>query len=130
MQLNFQTTKKREIIDITEDLQRTVKESSLEKGLVHVAVLHTTCAITTADMDPETDLDYLDAFEQLVPKLNYRHPHDPSHTPDHILSLLIGTQLVLSVEHGEINLGSWQRIILIEFDGPRERKLQITPIKS
>jgi thiamine phosphate synthase YjbQ (UPF0047 family) len=74
--------------------------------------------LTTADLDPGTDLDLLDAFDAIIPKLNYRHPHDPTHVPDHILSTLIGTSLLLPVKDREPLLGEWQRIVLVECDGP------------
>jgi secondary thiamine-phosphate synthase enzyme len=73
----------------------------------------------------------LDAFEAMIPKLRYRHPHNPAHVRDHILSALIGTSVALPFENGEILLGTWQRVVMIELDGPRERKivLTITPEK-
>ena len=121
--LNVKTTKKREIVDITDEVRKLLRNSS---GICHVNVLHTTAALTTADLDPGTDLDMLDAFEAMVPKLKYRHPHNPSHVPDHILSSLIGTAISLPVEKGELLLGTWQRVILVELDGPRERSLIVT----
>jgi secondary thiamine-phosphate synthase enzyme len=89
-------------------------------------ILHTTAALTTADLDPGTDLDMLDAFEAMIPKLRYRHPHNPEHVPDHILSALIGTSVALPFERGKLILGTWQRVVLIELDGPRERQLVVT----
>jgi secondary thiamine-phosphate synthase enzyme len=114
------TRSKRQIVDITENVQKLLPQSS---GVCFVNVLHTTAALTTADLDPGTDLDMLDAFDAMMPKLNYRHPHNPAHVPDHILSSLIGTALTLPVESGELMLGTWQRVILVELDGPREREL-------
>ena len=78
-QITFQTTSKKQILDITEDVQAFVDSSGQENGLCHVFVLHTTAAITTADLDPGTDLDMLDAFEAIIPTLQYRHPHNPDH---------------------------------------------------
>ena len=72
----------------------------------------------------------LDAIDEIIPKIKYRHPHDPSHTPDHILSALIGTSLTLPVENGRLVLGTWQRILLIDFDGPREREILINLLQS
>ena len=97
-----------------------------QSGTCTVFVLHTTAALTSADLDPGTDLDMLDAFEAMVPKLRYRHPHDPSHVGDHILSALIGTSVSLPVENGKLLLGTWQRVILLEFDGPRQRELAVS----
>lgn len=87
---------------------------------------HTTATLTTADLDPGTDLDMLDAFDAMMPKLKYRHPHNPSHAPDHILSSIIGPSLTVPFKDGNLVLGTWQRIVLIELDGPRRRKLVIT----
>jgi secondary thiamine-phosphate synthase enzyme len=92
-------------------------------GICQLNLLHTTAALTTADLDPGTDLDMLDAFEIMVPKLDYRHEHNPEHVPDHILSAMIGTSVSLAVEAGLLLLGTWQRVVLIELDGPREREL-------
>ncbi|HWR15548.1 MAG TPA: secondary thiamine-phosphate synthase enzyme YjbQ [Terriglobales bacterium] len=122
--LSIKTHKKREIIDITDQVQEALGTD--RNGVCHLTVLHTTAALTTADLDPGTDLDILDAFEAIVPKLRYRHPHDPSHVPDHILSALIGTSVTQPVEKGRLLLGTWQRIVLVELDGPRTRNVVAT----
>ncbi len=122
------TRRKREVVDVTERVESLVRRSGAEEGVVTLHVLHTTAAVTTADLDPGTDLDYLDAFEVMVPKLNYRHPHNPEHTPDHILSALVGTSASVPFAAGELVLGTWQRLVLLEFDGPRSRQLVVTLI--
>jgi secondary thiamine-phosphate synthase enzyme len=121
--LRIKTHKKREIIDITDVVQQQL---GTKTGVCHFTVLHTTAALTTADLDPGTDLDMLDAFEAIIPKLRYRHPHDPSHVPDHILSALIGTSVTQPVDKGQLVLGTWQRIVLVELDGPRDREVVVT----
>ena len=122
--VKIRTHEKREILDITETIQSQVAGQVEEfSGICHLSILHTTAALTTADLDPGTDLDMLDAFEKMVPKLHYRHPHDPQHVPDHILSTLIGTSVGIPVGNGELLLGTWQRIVLVELDGPRQREL-------
>src|SRR5690349_4188863 len=126
---SVKTRRKREVLDITDYVERLIAGEK-QTGTCSLFVLHTTAALTTADLDPGTDLDLLDAFEALVPKLNYRHPHNPTHTPDHILSALIGTSLSLPVKSGELLLGQWQRLILIEFDGPRSREVAATFISE
>ena len=122
--LSIKTHKKREILDITDVIERELGKSS--SGVCHVLVLHTTAALTTADLDPGTDLDMLDALEAMIPKLRYRHPHNPAHVPDHILSALIGTSLSLPFEKKNLLLGTWQRVVLVELDGPRERELAVS----
>jgi secondary thiamine-phosphate synthase enzyme len=126
MRLTIQTAKKREVLDITEQVESALRRTASGKdGFCHLSVLHTTAALTTADLDPGTDLDLLDAFEHMIPKLRYRHPHDPSHVADHILSALIGTSVSIPVENGRLVLGTWQRIVLVELDGPRQRQIVI-----
>src|SRR3954463_3126715 len=125
--IKVNTSKKREVVDLTDDLQKVIEKSYAKvSGFCQLSVLHTTAALTTADLDPGTDLDMLDAFEHLVPKLNYRHPHNPAHVPDHILSALIGTSLSLPFEKKKLLLGTWQRVVLVELDGPRERELAVS----
>lgn len=119
--LTFATAEKRQVIDITEAVQQAIAPGN--SGVCVLNVLHTTAALTTADLDPGTDLDMLDAFEAMVPRLHYRHPHNPAHVPDHIISALIGTSLALPVEAGHLVLGTWQRVVLMEFDGPRKRQV-------
>ncbi len=125
--ITVKTQQKRQVIDITAQVNEIIQKSRLEEdGVCFVHVLHTTAALTTADLDPGTDLDMLDFFAAITPKLNYRHPHNPEHAPDHILSAMLGTGVSAPVERGALVLGGWQRIILVELDGPRERELAIS----
>jgi secondary thiamine-phosphate synthase enzyme len=130
MTVTFKTTKKKQILDITEEVQQYLKDQKVESGLCHLFVKHTTAALTTADLDAGgTDQDYLDAFEEIMPKLNYRHPHNPGHVVDHILSSIIGPDVTIPIYNGELDLGVWQRAILVELDGPREREIIVSIIE-
>lgn len=124
------TKHKKEVVDITDSVEAFLGGEKAENGLCHVFAKHTTCAVTTADLDPGTDLDMLDAFEKLIPKLNYRHPHNPAHVPDHIMSCIIGPGVMLPVHRGALQLGTWQRVVLIELDGPRKREVVLTYIRG
>jgi secondary thiamine-phosphate synthase enzyme len=124
--LSVKTRKKREVLDITDLVEEQLGRNGSASGVCHLLILHTTAALTTADLDPGTDLDMLDAFEAMVPKLRYRHPHNPAHVGDHILSALIGTSLSLPFEKKKLLLGTWQRVVLVELDGPRERELALS----
>lgn len=117
---------KEEVIDISDRVEDLIKKKRKKNGLCHLFISHTTAGLTTADLDPGTDLDMLDAFREMLPNLKYRHPHDPSHVGDHILSSLIGSSLTLPFENGRLTLGTWQRVVLIEFNGPRERRIRIS----
>jgi secondary thiamine-phosphate synthase enzyme len=125
-QLTIRTRGSKQVIDITRDVQAIIGKEGLSDGLCSVFVTHTTAAITTADLDPGTDLDILDAFYEMIPDLDYRHPHNPAHTPDHILATLVGPSVTVPVSQGQLVLGTWQRIVLFEFDGPRSRTVCVT----
>lgn len=124
------TKKKEEVLDITPYVEEVLKGYKKEEyKLCHLFLTHTTASLGFADLDPGTDLDMLDAFRLMVPKLNYRHLHNPSHVVDHILSTLLGVSILVPLKSGNLILGTWQRIVLFEFDGPRERKIILTLIK-
>ena len=126
----IRTRKKDEVVDITETVEQALRQMNAADGICVVFAAHTTCALTTADLDPGTDQDLLDALRHLLPKLSYRHPHDPSHTPDHILSSMLGPSLMIPYVNGQLQLGTWQRIILVELDGPRQRTVHISSLNS
>ena len=124
--LTVSTQKKDQVLDITGTIEQYLQDEKNAVGHCSIFVAHTTCALTTADLDPGTDHDLLNALRHLLPQLSYRHPHDPSHTPDHILSSLIGPSLVIPYRNHQLLLGTWQRVILVELDGPRQRTLHVS----
>ena len=126
--LVIRTKRAREIADITDDVNKLLAKVGFKNGICHLFLLHTTAALATADLDPGTDLDMLDAFEAMSPKLKYRHPHDPSHVTEHILSSLVGASVMVPVKSGRLVLGSWQRVVLVEFSGPREREIVVNTV--
>ncbi len=128
--INIQTKEKKQILDITEEIEKNLKELKVTKGLCSLFVTHTTCCLTTADLDPGTDLDTLEAIEKIFPQGNYRHPHNPTHVGEHIMSSIIGSSLTIPVEDGKLVLGTWQKVVLIELSGPRKRKIILEFIKN
>lgn len=122
----IKTTKARQIINITQEVQRLVPRLTMQEGVCNLFVLHTTAALVTADLDPDTADDFLDAFEALIPKLPYRHRHNPAHVKDHIMATILGSSLTIPIEKGELVLGAWQKIMLVELGGPRERTITIS----
>src|SRR5579884_2210859 len=117
--LTVKTGKNKQVLDITDLVEEELAKSDVKDGVCHLLVLHTTACLTTADLDPGTDLDLLDLLENLIPEMNFRHPHNPEHAPSHLLSSIVGPSLTVPIERGQLVLGIWQRIILIELDGPR-----------
>jgi len=127
--LIISTNQKEEVIDIGEKVENFIKKLNFSDArLCNLFLIHTTAALATADLDPGTDLDILDALREMIPKLKYRHPHDPEHVGDHILSTIIGQSLLLPLDNGKLVLGTWQKVVLLEFDGPRKREIYVTLI--
>jgi secondary thiamine-phosphate synthase enzyme len=122
------TRGKEQVMDITDLVEDFLRAAERAEGVCVVFAAHTTCALTTADLDPGSDLDLLQALRSLLPRQSYRHPHDPAHMPDHILSSLIGPSLALPYAAHRLLLGSWQRVVLVELDGPRQRTLHLTTL--
>lgn len=124
------TKDKKEIVDISEEIEDILANKEDKNGLVNVFITHTTAALTCADLDPGTDKDMLDAFSEIIPKLSYRHPHDPGHVGDHIMSSILGSSVTIPYKNAKLILGTWQRVVLVEFDGPRSRNIIINVIKQ
>lgn len=129
IRLNFKSTKKKQVIDITKIVNDLLMKNRYHDGICFINCAHTTCSLTTAELAPDTDLDMLDAFENIVPKLNYRHAHDPSHVGDHIITSMIGTSLTVPITSASMVLGQWQKVVLIEQSGPRDRHVILSFLK-
>lgn len=127
MTITIPTSDKRQVIDITDKVAREVVDKT---GYVSIFATHSTTAITTANLDPGTDEDLIDALTSLLPPLQWRHQHDPGHAPDHLLASIVGPGLVVPVKAGQLQLGTWQRIVLIDFNGPQERHIEVGMIGS
>jgi len=126
---SIKTNKEKEVVDITDKVNSLLVDLKATKGICHLFITHTTCCLTTADLDPGTDRDTLEAIEAMFPKGNYRHPHNPSHVGEHIMSSIIGPSLTIPVENSKLFLGTWQRVVLIELSGPREREIVLEFLK-
>src|SRR5438132_776878 len=99
MTIEISTQKKSQVIDVTDEV---AKQLSSGNGVVNVFVKHTTAAITMADLDPGTDEDLLNALEGMLPKLKWRHPHNPQHAPDHLLSSIVGPEVTVPFQDGQL----------------------------
>ncbi|HEV2012631.1 MAG TPA: secondary thiamine-phosphate synthase enzyme YjbQ [Candidatus Dormibacteraeota bacterium] len=115
-----------ELIDVTERVERVVSQSGVVSGLCHVYVPHTTAGVlVNENADPDVLSDFLTTLERLIPWDNgYRHAE--GNAAAHIKSTLVGTSQTVPVRAGRLALGRWQGIYFAEFDGPRERHLQVT----
>lgn len=121
--IQVKTKGRKDIVDITGTLIGIIQRKNIQDGVCHVFLPHTTAALTTGEVGEGTDKDFLDVAEEIIPKIKFRHAHDPSHAWSHMAASLIGASLTLPVVNGELRLGTWQSVLLVELDGPRERQM-------
>ncbi|KKQ43128.1 MAG: hypothetical protein US60_C0007G0017 [Microgenomates group bacterium GW2011_GWC1_37_8] len=128
--LTIPTLQNKQIIDLTKIINDLLVKNGYTDGIVFLFCTHTTCSLALADLDTGgTDEDYLNAYEALVPKLNYKHPHNPGHFGNHLMTTTLGSSLFIPVQSASMVLGAWQKVALIEFDGPSERHVTLSFIK-
>ena len=128
--ITISTKRDKQVIDITGRVQQFLSESGADEGLCHVFVLHTTACVTTGEAIEGTDEDLMETLEKMIPAIRFRHAHDPSHAPDHMISSIVGASLMVPVRGGELVLGTWQRILFVECNGPRHRDVAITVLRD
>ena len=127
---SVKTNAKRQLVDITPDVEETISKSDTDEGILVVFTKHTTCALMISEMEDNLEKDFLNYFEKEGPKGPFSHIHGgQSHTPSHILSATIGQSVSIPLKNGQMLLGTWQRICLAEFDGPREREIVIQTLE-
>ncbi len=121
MKYNIYTNSREEMIDITEHINKFVKDSGFKEGVVIVYVPHTTAGLTiNENADPSVKKDILGFMRNKVPK-DYNFSHVEGNSDAHIKSSLFGCSLNLIVSNGKLLLGTWQSVYFCEFDGPRNR---------
>lgn len=125
--LTIESTENKQIIDITQHVNDLISHDS---GLCNIFLRHTTAALTTADLDPGTDEDYISFMKAVTPDLPYKHAHNPKHVPDHIWASILGPSLSIPIFEQSLLLGAWQKIVVVEFDGPRKRTVYVKQIKG
>jgi secondary thiamine-phosphate synthase enzyme len=123
--LKVNTDRRTQLLEVTAQVREAVEKSGVSSGVCYVFVPHTTAAVMInecADPDVATDLE--GAFDRLIPfEGPYRHAEGNSDS--HVKSVLVGASQTVLVENRRLQLGRWQGIFFCEFDGPRERHLQV-----
>lgn len=123
--LNLRTSRKNEVIDITEDIKRLTENFKIKSGICTIFCPHTTAGITINEaFDPSVKTDLLFSLEKMSP--DYKEfRHSEGNSDAHVKSSVIGPSLNLIINKEKIVLGQWQGIFFIEFDGPRNREIYI-----
>lgn len=121
--LLIETESTMEMIDVTANVRRVVKEAGVTRGMCLLYVPHTTAAITiNENTDPNVRKDMLRELLRTIP-LHDEYLHAEGNAAAHILSSLVGPSQSMLVENGKVVLGAWQAIYFCEFDGPRSRTI-------
>ena len=130
MILKVKTKAKTELIDITSETQNLVRSSSIKEGFCMLYVPHTTAAVTINESaDPSVKSDILMILNKIIPwEAEYRHLEGNS--PAHIKSTIVGASELIAIENEKLVLGTWQGIFFCEFDGPRNRKVNVQLFKG
>ena len=123
--LNISTKARNTMVNITDDIRKTVSEMDIEDGIVTVYCPHTTAGVLINESDdPAVQRDILRRLNDLVP-LDLEYQHEEGNSDAHIKSSLVGSSVQIFVEKKELKLGGWQTIYFCEFDGPRDREIWI-----
>jgi secondary thiamine-phosphate synthase enzyme len=121
--LNLRTTKRIELIDISDKIQAALTKGKVKEGLVVVFCPHTTAGLTiNENADPSVKEDLERALSKLAPA-GAGYAHSEGNSDAHIKSSLLSQSLTLLVEDGRLALGTWQGIYFCEGDGPRSREV-------
>jgi secondary thiamine-phosphate synthase enzyme len=127
IELRIRTTAKRQMIDLTRRVVEVVRESGQREGLCHVYVPHATAAVVVNENDdPNLCDDILEALDRQIPAGIWRHDRIDDNGAAHIQAAILGPGELVPVADGTLLLGTWQAIMLVELDGPRERRVIVT----
>ena len=129
-EIRLRTTRRSHVVDITGDVRAAIGGANGSAVLVYVP--HTTAGVTINEgADPLVARDLEAALQKIVDDgWPWQHVEDPDgpNAPSHVRGSLIGPQVLVPIDGGELGLGRWQGIFFCEFDGPRERNVFVTTL--
>ena len=120
--IEVHTTSATQVVDITEQVRAQV--AGRAGAGCHLSLRHTTAGLMIVTGETGVPEDIMDILQTLTPKLAYRHD-SPGHVAAHFLSALVGPSVSVPVRDGALALGEFQRIALMEFEGPRRREIEV-----
>jgi len=125
MEITLKTTKRVEIIDITGEVEKCIEGGDL--AVVYTP--HTTTSVVINEGESGLLEDILEFMEKLVPfGKGYKHDRIDSNADAHLKATILGNSAVIPIENGRLALGTWQKILFVEFDGPRTRRVVVKTI--
>ncbi len=126
--LQISTRQRREIIDITARVADAVAAAGIRDGLVCVSVPHCTCTVYVNENESGLVSDTLKLLSQITGTTGWQHDRIDDNAAAHLAASLVGNAVLLPVSGGKVELGTWQRIMLAELDGPRNRRVTVTVV--
>jgi len=123
----FNTKKKKEFINITDEVQKVVTKSGVKEGFVLVSAMHITAGVFVNDEEEGIKNDLIQWAENLAPfRSDYQHHRTGETNADaHLKSILFHHQVIVPVTNGKLDFGPWQQIFYAEFDGQRRKRVII-----
>lgn len=122
----IRTTKRCELIDITDRVTEAIRESGVESGIALIYSPHTTAGITiNENADPSVVEDIAMKLSKIITPKDPDYRHTEGNSDSHIKSSVVGASESVIIQNGKPLLGTWQGIFFAEFDGPRPRKVFI-----
>ena len=123
---NVRSNQSIEFVEITTQVQNWLRQENRGDGLAYVFIPHTTAGVTiNENADPTVIQDIIADLHRLIPNRQSYYAHREGNSASHFMTSLIGSSVIVPVEGGRIELGTWQGIFLCEFDGPRTRKVHV-----
>jgi len=124
--LEFNTKEKIQFVRITEKINELILKSGIIDGLVLVNPMHITSAVIVNDDESGLKKDYIDVLQRLVPyNASYNHNFSEDNAAAHIWRQLMAHQVVMAITNGKLDLGPWEQIFYVEFDGKRRKKVLV-----
>jgi secondary thiamine-phosphate synthase enzyme len=122
----FNTTKRRELVNITDKIAAVVGASRIQEGFCLVSAMHITAGIWVNDEESGLKHDLMEWLERLAPVGDYRHHQTGEDNADaHLKRTLVHHQVVLPVTKGALDLGPWEQVFYAEFDGRRKKRVVV-----
>ena len=127
--IEIKTGRRVEVVDVTDRVVKEVSETGIQNGIAVVYSLHTTTAVVLNEGERGLLEDIERMLEKLVPRgAGYRHDIIDSNADAHLRATLLGNSVVVPVRGGKPVLGTWQRVLFVELDGPRKRRIDVTVV--
>jgi secondary thiamine-phosphate synthase enzyme len=127
-ELWFNTAKRRELINITRDVEKCISESGIKEGLVLVNAMHITASVFINDDEPGLHHDYEAWLEKLAPEKpysQYKHNGFEDNADAHLKRTVMGRETVCALTNGKLDFGPWEQIFYGEFDGKRKKRVLV-----